>query len=1018
MTLHKKLSQSGGARRLALVLPLLLAGIVLLAFIALQALAKNFLREWLLDNGADSVTIETLWFNPVSGRISLNGVEIVTAGDTVYSDDTLKIDVGIPALFQQDALLEKVVLRDMHIDIRKKDEGGMRIGSYPLDDDSDSATKQDTSLFPPWTLRILQMDLQNIRIRYQGAVEALLVIDEAHGSHLDSGSKQPNGTFTLKGTLNGSLLSFELNRFHLDQSPAVSGKITLTDFDLSDLTGLLPATTTFEGTASLDGSFAYEKSEAGISVPMFEGSIMLSSITAADQSWEITGNFEWLGTIRPSPKSGITFDGSLDGTSPTFSQEKKRLLFAARELQADGQLVLGETTNAGITGDIALSGANLTVDGLDFGGEHLSYQGQLRYKDADPDGAIVFDGKLSGRSVAGDIGATAYSWLLGEGSIEGDGRFPTGGGPPFIGSGTVALDAAKILEKGQEVLTFERLGADDLRGHENGMIQAAKIHGRKPQIYSSSLFPRPIAADSVVVEAPASHNLQTLDTPLVRVEGLTIPGETKSAYGFSIATISVDSLQTEDLKHFLLDRVKLRDTALLEGGGQQVADVAEIAAHQVQGTQEQATVEAVEITKARFRGMEPSAQQGVTALLEHLQTSPITWQRQSGTHVEKINASGLEVTYIVAEKENKGEKKEDNTAEHPPAKDSTFSLVIDTLALDDKGRFTYKDPTLPETFSAEVAIESLRVTDIDLGNPDRPFSLTGEGQVDTYAELTISGSGSLMTSPRSWQHVLALRGYPLTNLSPFLIKSLGTRLTGGKLELQSELELEGVQIDMDNTLEIKHIEMETVDKKRSQQFNQKLPIPLNTALSLLRDDEDTITINIPISGTLSDLDTSYTDIIITALGNGITTAVKPMLAYTVLGPGGVFAYLGMKLGKELISSDLPSLSFAPGETTLNAEHRNQLDSAGGRIMDALEKMEEPLFYIYPKVLPGELSDVDDAALLTKNQRQKLYRLGKQRAERVKDYLLGKFSIDEEHLQVFQPGIIYEEEEQPTVTFMK
>jgi hypothetical protein len=50
----------------------------------------------------------------------------------------------------------------------------------------------------------------------------------------------------------------------------------------------------------------------------------------------------------------------------------------------------------------------------------------------------------------------------------------------------------------------------------------------------------------------------------------------------------------------------------------------------------------------------------------------------------------------------------------------------------------------------------------------------------------------------------------------------------------------------------------------------------------------------PHSALLHHPDSSYSDTIVTGLSNGITSAVKPMLAYTSIGPGGVIAYLGMK----------------------------------------------------------------------------------------------------------------------------
>ncbi len=119
-----------------------------LAFVILQVGSKYLLKQWLLENGADSVSIETMWFNPFTGKISANGVDIRRGDDAVYSNDRMHFNIGMFSLFEKDALIQQAILQDMMIDIHRNESGELRIGSYSLQ----SGRKEDVEkkrIFPP-----------------------------------------------------------------------------------------------------------------------------------------------------------------------------------------------------------------------------------------------------------------------------------------------------------------------------------------------------------------------------------------------------------------------------------------------------------------------------------------------------------------------------------------------------------------------------------------------------------------------------------------------------------------------------------------------------------------------------------------------------------------------------------------------------------------------------------------------------------------------------------------------------
>lgn len=98
-----------------------------LAFIVLQIGSKYLLRQWLLENGADNVTIATMWLNPFSGKFSVNGVDIRRGDHVVYSNDIVHFNIGMFSLFEKDALIQQAILHDMMINIYRYESGVLNI---------------------------------------------------------------------------------------------------------------------------------------------------------------------------------------------------------------------------------------------------------------------------------------------------------------------------------------------------------------------------------------------------------------------------------------------------------------------------------------------------------------------------------------------------------------------------------------------------------------------------------------------------------------------------------------------------------------------------------------------------------------------------------------------------------------------------------------------------------------------------------------------------------------------------
>ncbi len=1124
--------------------------IPLLAFLVLQAGSKYLLKQWLLENGADSVTIERMGFNPFIGELTLNGVDIEKEGHTVYSDDVFRFNIEMTSLLEKDVLFEQAILRDMVIDIRRHGSGKLQIASFRLQPDGKKGS--DGSLFPPWTLQAEEMAATNLTINYQqSGLKLQLQIDKAHAQKIDSSTNEKTGKLTLSGSLNGAPLQIVISGFLLEPFPSLSGNLTLSNLPLQEIEGLLRQISS-SGTATISGPFTVKTEEKENITAIFDGKIEILNAALKSEKWSASGDFGWNGEIRheslSAEKMAIKMDGLLAARSLHYKGEEtyvevssERLLVEGKtHLDSDGNLALSSDASLSITGmkiagetgeinsnsakwrgvvdytaggsdggqtvatdgyiafddlDVAipgkmelsqthieskgkseavigdnlkigydgqtkLEGFDLSAGNYSFNSGKMSYSGLSGFIDSgEGDPTVHLDGSFTAKNSDVDLTERDLLWRQKRMNMEGDFRITLGATPLYTGKSRLFFRDGTLLHDEEAVASLDSLNIERLHDSESGKVAIDAVEGDALSIYSSEFLPLSLQVESARFADITSTNFQDLHIDKVKATAIAVPSAGGQQLGLSLASLKlsdifssnmndlkIDSIElgaismpasqerpiaiildsaglngifSENLQDYTVERLHLNQPLITEGQNRdRIISMEGITALQIanQGGR-QVTIEEIKGQNTKLFIDPLNQNDPPLATLAGIDVSALVWTPEQGTRIESAAAAGLRADYTKKE-ESAGEDEEkrppqEETAEKPEG----IPLQIEAFRLDGSSRIIYTDPTQAETFRAVINIASLDVADIDLERVEQPFTFELDGSVGKYSPLTITGSGAPLADPLSWEQLLHLKAYPVAELSPFAIGLIGARLTSGKLALESQLNIKGDSIDMENTVVIKGLETKTVKSDLLKQFNRLLPIPLDTALSFLSED-GRIKLSVPIGGQLSNLNISYSSILVTALSNSITEAVKPLLAYSVLGPGGVLVYLGMEIGKRLVNTEIPKLTYENNIVELSAEQKKTLNTVGEMLEKELKNRKEYSYYIYPKVAPGEVSDDEDTSFLDKEQRQDLYELGEERAERVKDYLLRNFDLSEQNLLIFQPGINYDEKAKGTISFMK
>ncbi len=528
-------------------------------------------------------------------------------------------------------------------------------------------------------------------------------------------------------------------------------------------------------------------------------------------------------------------------------------------------------------------------------------------------------------------------------------------------------------------------------------------------------------------------------------ESLALSGEKKTDEDtFLVENITLDSLNlpASGMQPYAIDVKQLSipavsgtlDLAALQITSPEIATVRIVQPPQLQVDIDSISSPAIQVESANSAASSNISLSGINVVsntsqkadvgLKKLTVSSFSYGPADGTVIDAIVLDLLNADIVVPKaaevKAAKNEQPADTeVAASGKAENASGAvpLQIGSVTISKDSVVSYRDETSSKIFSVKAQVDELQVKDIDLKTRQKPITYVVKLKVDDYGRLTVDGQAELAPVLKLSQK-LSLRNYPAVGISPFIESAAGNSVNSGRIQLFSDFLIDGAKFESENQVVLNEFQTQLANNDQADQFNAKLPLPLDTALYLLRDDKDNIALSVPIGGEFGRMSVGIQDIVITAVSKSLTLALTPYLAYTFLGPTGALVYLGAEVGKSLLDTDYPVIQFETGRSEIPEDQLERLDKIGKSLQKSFSKKSDESISICAKVRQDEAVGKNNDKLSDNEMRKKLFALGDARANAVRKYLVDTYSLDGEKLNSCSPGLLFEKGKKPYVQFMQ
>ena len=408
-------------------------------------LIKHLARQWLLENGGSEVQFRDVDFNPFSGTLVLEDLDVKVDQETTLSFASAGLDLAWLPLFRKQIEVQSVELVGFRMVVDNHDMlriGGIRLPEASPETESDAQETGSSG----WLSGIESLTLRDFEIVYRDPkIATTLVLDRLLLNDLAQWSPEQSAQLELAGSINGAPVELNAALAPLAETAEYRGTVKVRDLALGGFAGLAqPQLTALGGQTTLESEFTVQHNQGKLTVT-HKGGLGITGLKLVSDTVQLDSRrLDWKGDLdlTQSPDAlDISHSGDLaleqielitdalqmDGQTGEFKGElsltqssdslrvshRGGLALEQLKLVSDAGVIDNQSTRWDGTTGVQLVGADpllkLETDGalimgqtsadlkqpvIYFEQQQFSHQGSFSFAQGDPDPSVTVSSNL------------------------------------------------------------------------------------------------------------------------------------------------------------------------------------------------------------------------------------------------------------------------------------------------------------------------------------------------------------------------------------------------------------------------------------------------------------------------------------------------------------------------------------------------------------------------------------------------------------------------------------------------
>lgn len=395
----------------------------------------------------------------------------------------------------------------------------------------------------------------------------------------------------------------------------------------------------------------------------------------------------------------------------------------------------------------------------------------------------------------------------------------------------------------------------------------------------------------------------------------------------------------------------------------------------------------------------------------------------SDLHIDKVNYTGNDLTinslelvdlannvsknkngdwehdkWLISNDDQTKPKSSSNNDKQHEGKVLGFTLNSITIVSDKETLFT--DNSTQPALTAGLKKLSFNMSKLSSATPNNDSVFKLHAKTSRHSTIDIEGTARPLAKNVSFDADGSVKGFDLRAVSPATKKAIGHIINTGQMDADLQLRAtEGILASNIN-LSLYQFNIKPMSKEDAENLDKIFGMPLNQALVLLRNKDNSIHLDIPITGDINNPDFNPMDAIVKA-----TTKATTLTLITFYTPYGLVYAGGNVLFDLATALNFDPLTFNPGSSELINENKAQLDKLAALLTEKPQihltlcgvTNQDDVFVLYPETKKqGENTTLSVDKIATLNL------LANERQNNSKNYLIINGKIKHDRLILCEP----------------
>ena len=338
-------------------------------------------------------------------------------------------------------------------------------------------------------------------------------------------------------------------------------------------------------------------------------------------------------------------------------------------------------------------------------------------------------------------------------------------------------------------------------------------------------------------------------------------------------------------------------------------------------------------------------------------------------------------------------------------------LALSSILLSEGSSIRFEDERIEPPYRVTLQLDRAKIENVESAKPEQPSAVMLEGTVDEYTRVVVAGDVQPFADRLTLDLTGRIQALDLPPLTPYLTRHLGFSFDSGHMNTDIKVKIVEGEIEGTGEMALSNLKRSPGQEEGLKKLTAELTMPLDTAMSLIRDKDNKIHLTLSVHGDIRDPTLKLGDMINQALGEAVQKAGISYLKY-LFQPYGTYITvieLAGGLAAEAARVRLDPVFFEPGSAALDATVLQYLKRVAGLMTD------RPGIQMR---LCGKSVASDRTVMRKKTDtEERLQALARERASVINDHLVHQHGITAERLFICNPEIDNQEDATPRVELL-